>query len=90
MLSIKARRNGAHPQDHEHGHRQVALGDILDPFGDDLDQAGFFGPGNDHEQGNEEDQGGPFDFMFQHLDDIHLADHQQIMAPIMAAMEGSM
>ena len=39
----EGRGDGADPEDHHRGHRQIARGDIPHPVGDDLDQAGVLG-----------------------------------------------
>ena len=78
---MNGRGNGRNPEDHQDGSDQGALGHVLHPVGDDLDQAGLFGPGHDHEEHHEENQGRPFDFMFEHFHNIHPADHHEDRSP---------
>ena len=51
MLSMKAEAMALTHRTMMMATVRLPAGDVLHPVGDHLDQAGFLGPGDDHEQG---------------------------------------
>ncbi len=90
----KRRHDGRHPQDQGHRDVEVAAGKVQDPVGDQGQQAGRFDSPDDNEKKDEEHQGGPFDVLFDQLQQLHFFGHQRdgekTEAPSSAAMLTSM